>query len=226
MTMETPRSLRARAPRCLLEAGPSGPALPCGDGEGLLAVELLFDPEAGRIQAVRPWTDTDTTLPLLLPLVEPHAHLDKAFSWRPFANPSGEMALAMAANGREAAQRSAHQVLARGEQALEQAWRYGLRAIRSHVDSGWDEEQPSWDALQELQLRWRGRMDLQLCALVPLAHWSTPAGRPWPGAWRRAAACWEGARATVRGGIPPGPGAASAAAAGGAARAGHRSAHR
>ena len=177
MSMQPPRSLRARVPRALLEAEPGGQALPCGDQDGLLAVDLALDPETGRIRSIRPWTGDDGALPLLLPpLVDLHAHLDKAFSWRPFANPSGEMGQAMAANGREAAQRTADQVLARGEQALDRAWRYGLRAIRSHVDSGGGQERPSWDALQELQRRWRGRMELQLCALVPLAHWSTPAG--------------------------------------------------
>jgi cytosine deaminase len=67
-------------------------------------------------------------------------------------------------------------VLERGERALDQAWRYGLRALRSHIDSGGPQEQPSWEALLELQQRWDGRLALQLTALVPLAHWATAEG--------------------------------------------------
>ena len=175
-----PHSLRLRVPRALLEPGPqAGRApLPAGDQEGLLAVELQL--AEGRIQHLQAATGPAARWqhwPLALPaLLEPHAHLDKAFSWRAFANPDGSMAGALAANGREAAQRSRAQVLERGERALEQGWRYGLRAIRSHIDSGGPQEQPSWEALQDLRQRWAGRLELQLVALVPLAHWSGAAG--------------------------------------------------
>ena len=86
------------------------------------------------------------------------------------------MAGALAANTAEAGTRTAELVLERGEQALAQAWRYGLRGIRSHIDSGGPQEQPSWEALLELRRRWQGRLELQLAALVPLAHWTTAAG--------------------------------------------------
>ena len=164
------RTLAVRVPRALLENGP------CGDEEGLLGVELEL--RDGRISGVRPLEgDGAQDCPLALPpLVEAHAHLDKAFSWSQFPNRAGSMTQALAANGREAAARTAAQVLERGERALHQAWRYGLRAIRSHVDSGGPQQAPSWEALLALQQRWRGRVDLQLAALVPLAHWSTAAG--------------------------------------------------
>ena len=179
-----PRTLAARIPRALLEpgAGRGGAPLPAGDAEGLLAVQLtLAEGRIGAIQALPPdgrGADRGPEgLPLALPpLLEPHAHLDKAFSWTDFPNRGGSMAGALEANGREAAGRSAAQVLERGERALQQAWRYGLRALRSHIDSGGPQEQPSWEALLALQQRWRGRLDLQLTALVPLAHWATAEG--------------------------------------------------
>ena len=181
MGVAEPERLRLRLPRCLLDPGPGdgGRALPAGDGEGLLAVELNL--AGGRLTAIRALAEQGKggtePLPLALPpLLEPHAHLDKAFSWEAHPNPGGSMAGAMAANRREAGQRTAAQVRERGERALEQAWRQGLRGIRSHIDSGGPQEQPSWEALLELQQRWRQRMELQLVALVPLAHWSTPAG--------------------------------------------------
>jgi len=181
MAVQGPDRLRLLLPRCLLDPGPvrSGRGLPAGDREGLLAVELTL--AEGRIRAIRALAEADPSgperLPLALPpLLEPHAHLDKAFSWGSHPNPEGTMAGALAANTSEAISRTAVQVLERGERALEQAWRHGLRGIRSHIDSGGPQEQPSWEALLELRRRWRGRMALQLVALVPLAHWSTPAG--------------------------------------------------
>ena len=112
--------------------------------------------------------------------MEPHAHLDKAFSGEAFPNPEGTMAGAMEANRHEAAAREGEAVRRRGQRALEQAWRYGVRAIRSHIDSLGPWAAPSWEALAELRGRWRGRVDLQLVALVPLSHWRTAAG-PGPG---------------------------------------------
>jgi cytosine deaminase len=172
--------LAVRVPRALLEpAGlAGGEPLPCGDAEGLLPVALTL--HGDRLVAIRPLPAAvmgGAPLPLALPpLVEPHAHLDKAFSWPSFANWQGSMLGALQANQREAAARTEALVLERGERALRQAWLYGLRAIRSHLDSGGPQERPSWDALLELQRRWRGRVDLQLVALVPMAHWATPAG--------------------------------------------------
>ncbi|MFZ9850630.1 MAG: amidohydrolase family protein [Vulcanococcus sp.] len=181
MAAPGPEHLRLRLPRCLLDPGPegSGRTLPAGDGEGLLAVELRL--AGGRIAAVEALAGNALAgaerLPLALPpLLEPHAHLDKAFSWSHHPNPGGSMAGALAANGAEAARRTAPQVLERGERALRQAWRYGLRGLRSHIDSGGPQAQPSWEALLELRRRWQDRLTLQLAALVPLAHWSTPAG--------------------------------------------------
>ncbi len=160
-----------RIPRLLLD--PGGEKLPAADGQGLVAVTLeLAD---GRIRAIHP--ATAGPLPLALtPLVEPHAHLDKAFSAEDFPNPDGTMDAAMAANAREAAERRAAVVHRRGERALEKAWRYGLRAIRSHIDSLGPWAQPSWEALVDLRSRWQGRVDLQLVALVPVSHWCSAEG--------------------------------------------------
>lgn len=167
-----------RVPRSLLD--PNDRALPCADADGLVCVELSH--ADGRITTVRPCAIADplrlATLPLALtPPVEPHAHLDKAFSAASFPNREGTMEAALQINQREARERTAEQVLERGERALQQAWRYGLRAIRTHVDSLGPAQQPSWDALLELRRRWRERITLQLVALVPLEHWLTPEGR-------------------------------------------------
>ena len=169
-----PQRLALRLPRALLD--PARPDLACGDGDGLLAVELQI--AAGRIAAIRPLPPGQMPLPLAItPPLDAHVHLDKAFSWAEgFANRGGTMAGAMAANLQEGQQRSEEQVLLRGERALDQAWRYGLRGLRSHIDSGAACSEPSWRALLELQQRWRDRLALQLVALAPLDQWGSADG--------------------------------------------------
>ncbi|MFM7549347.1 MAG: cytosine deaminase, partial [Cyanobacteriota bacterium] len=175
MTLEASGHLAARVPRSLLDA--QGAVGPTPDEDGCLAVAL--DWAEGRITSIVP-LDSDRTaapLPLVLtPLVEPHAHLDKVFTASAFPNREGTMQAALAANRREWTARTAEQVLERGERALELAWRQGVRAIRSHLDGGGPVARPSWEALRQLQQRWRGRVELQLVLLAPLQFWSTPEG--------------------------------------------------
>ncbi len=176
--------------RALLPAGPLPPMriprtlldprlrLPAADDQGLVAVRL--EQADGRIRAIHALGERPgegEALPLALtPLVEPHAHLDKAFSGEAFPNPDGTMAGAMAANRREAGTRQPETVRRRGERALNRAWRYGIRAIRSHIDSLGPWAAPSWEELVELRRQWRGRVELQLVALVPVGHWRTAEG--------------------------------------------------
>ena len=172
-----PQTLALQLPRLLLD--PQQRDLPCGNADGLVPVQLRI--ENGRVAAISPLASAGPQrqpLPLALtPLVDAHVHLDKAFTWAAFPNRDGTMAGALAANLAEASQRSGAAVLERAERALEQAWRYGLRALRSHVDSGGPAAESSWEALLDLQERWRGRVELQLVALAPLSQWSEDAGR-------------------------------------------------
>ena len=105
-----------RIPRMLLD--PRDGRLPQGDGDGLVSVVLEI--EAGRIQALHPAPeppDASGTAPeppgspgpplALTPLVEPHAHLDKAFSAARFPNRAGTIAAALAANQAETSCRTA-----------------------------------------------------------------------------------------------------------------------
>ena len=165
-----------RLPRCLLD--PHADHLPAADVDGLVAVRL--QQQGGRIEAILPCGAAEATAPLplaLTPLVEPHAHLDKAYSGASHPNREGTLAGALQANRREAEQRDRETVLERGERALERAWRQGLRAIRSHIDSHGPGAAASWDALTELRRRWAGRVEIELVALVPVAHWGTADGR-------------------------------------------------
>ena len=172
-------TLQAWVPRSLLQ-------LPAGHGpspvtrEGLTPVQLSWRDGRLLVPTVLPSTVLQSDAApqqLVLPrLVDPHVHLDKAFSWGDHPNLSGTYDGALAANLEEHQTRSEAVVLARGEEALQRACRHGLRAMRSHIDSLGPGADPSWRALLQLRERWQGRLDLQLVALVPLAHWQTPAG--------------------------------------------------
>ena len=59
-------------------------------------------------------------------------------------------------------------IRARATRALEKAWRHGVGAMRSHVD--WVEPQipVAWNVLNEIRQEWRGRIELQPVALMPI----------------------------------------------------------
>ena len=167
------------APRCLIvpEADGAQAAVAAqARGDGLVPVELHW--RDGHLTTVR-LVHASTGVPdqLLLPrLVEPHAHLDKAFTWAQAPNLEGTYNGALAANLAEHQTRTTARVRDRAERALQQAFRHGIRAIRSHIDSLGPGADCSWEALLDAQSRWQGRITLQLVALLPIEHWSTTAG--------------------------------------------------
>ncbi len=115
---------------------------------------------------------------LALPrLPEPHAHLDKAFTWNEYPNLKGTYEGALEANFREHKSRNFDRVKHRADRALNQAIRNGIRAIRSHVDSLHPAGEESWNALLDLQSNYRELIELQLVALAPLNYWTTTTGR-------------------------------------------------
>ncbi len=121
-----------------------------------------------------PW---QSSLDLLLPrLVEPHSHLDKAFTWKESPNLDGTYEGALNANLKEHQDRTIQKVRLRAERGLNVALKNGIRAIRSHIDSFGLIGSNSWHALEELQSEWKSLIDLQLVALVPLEYWNTQNG--------------------------------------------------
>lgn len=153
-------------PACLAAAGP-------GDAEGLVRVDLTI---AGRlIEAIGPAGagPADPGLPMLeapglgLPcFVDAHTHLDKGHIWPRAPNPDGSFAGARdtVPVDREA-RWTAHDVSARAEFALDSAYAYGTRAIRTHIDSIGPQTRISWPAMAEVRARWAGRIDLQASPL-------------------------------------------------------------
>ncbi|MFM7170858.1 MAG: amidohydrolase family protein [Cyanobium sp.] len=161
-------------PRCLID--PTLP-LPQADGDGFVRVCLSH--REGQLIRLEPHGGPEPAqgIPLALtPLVEAHAHLDKAFSAPLHANRAGSIGEALRVNTQEAHQRTPDLVAARAERALEQAWRYGLRAIRSHLDSSGAWGEFGWEVLGQARERWAGRVELELVALVPIEHWLSREG--------------------------------------------------
>ena len=165
------------APRGLIELQDGQAPLPPAGVDGLVAVALSW--RNGALHSISP-VEGNHPVPqrLLLPrLVEPHAHLDKAFSWSQAPNLGGTYSGALEANLHEHHARTQVQVRERAERALALAFRQGLRAIRSHVDSVGPGAACSWEALLDAQRCWRERISLQLVALGPIEHWSTADGQ-------------------------------------------------
>ncbi|KZR76766.1 amidohydrolase family protein [Prochlorococcus marinus] len=144
--------------------------------EGLCPLRICW--QDGRLCSFE-LIDADVFSPkrLLLPrLAEPHAHLDKAFTWLEFPNLQGTYGGAMVANFKERQSRTLIEVRQRAERSLKLGLRHGLRAMRSHVDSLGPATDSSWEALLDLQRQWQEMMELQWVALVPIEHWSTREG--------------------------------------------------
>ncbi len=146
------------------------------DAEGLLPLRIGW--EGGRISSLEVAnSESVCDLNLVLPrLVEPHAHIDKAFSWLKAPNLKGTYSNALAANLQELKSRTVLDVRERAKRSLELALSNGLRAIRSHVDSFGPLAEQSWEALVDLQKEFKPLIELQLVALVPLEYWSTQEG--------------------------------------------------
>ena len=170
-----PQPLQIRWPLALLEPGHCRGLEPDGDG----LVNLALTVSGATVSRIEPLPRTARPrLPLALPAaVEPHCHLDKAFTWSQAPNSSGTMAGALEANLREHKRRSAAAVAERMDRALETAWRQGYRALRSHLDLGGRAgSQATWEAVTHTWGVWSDRLQLQAVALAPLEFWSTTAG--------------------------------------------------
>lgn len=164
--------LEAWAPLGLLDFDPSTP-LPDFEKQGMTPVSLAWHQGCLREPKPLPADHAPPSRMVLPRLVDCHVHLDKAYTWQEHPNLSGSYWGALDANLQEHNTRTVACVLQRGERAMERAFANGLRAMRSHVDSGGPGAEPSWDALLALQQRWCSRIDLQLVALVPLAFWGS-----------------------------------------------------
>jgi len=123
--------------------------------------------EGGVVKAIEPSTQPARGT-LLSGLVDAHAHIDKNYTVREVGAAEGDL---FAAIGRMAAHRAgwtADALRARMTRALDDAWRVGTRAMRTHLD--WNEASApaSLAVFEEQREAWRDRIELQFVALTPL----------------------------------------------------------
>ncbi len=113
----------------------------------------------GRIAAIDPAFGPATQTVLPLP-VEPHVHLDKAFTIaRARANKPGLFG-AIEAMAADKANWTADDLRTRITEGMTEAWASGCRAIRSHID--WNDQAVplAWDIAAEVAQDWTSRMPL------------------------------------------------------------------
>ncbi|HEX4249728.1 MAG TPA: amidohydrolase family protein [Pseudonocardia sp.] len=117
-----------------------------------------------------PVADGELELPgwVVLPAaVEPHAHLDKAFSWAASRAPYGDLLSAITAWRAYARELTVEEIRGRARHALTRYLAAGITAVRSHVDVLSDAADPLCGvrALLELREELEDVLDLQVCLL-------------------------------------------------------------
>jgi len=105
---------------------------------------------------------------LSAPFVDIHTHLDKTMTVARMPRRASSLFDAIDMMAKDAANWTQTDVRARASLALEQAYHHGTSAMRSHID--WHQATPpgGFGALSELAADWRGKLHLELAALIPL----------------------------------------------------------
>ena len=121
----------------------------------------------GRITQLEPVAGPANAVMLSLPH-EPHVHLDKTFTaHRCKANKPGLFGAIEAAE-RDKAVWTEADIRSRANRGLNEAFEYGVAALRTHVDWGAPEAPLAWHVLGEAAEAWHGRMVLQRASLSTL----------------------------------------------------------
>ncbi len=122
----------------------------------------------GQVQRINPSDADEPKAWLISAPVDLHTHLDKSYTVGEVGAAQGDLGTAIARMAQHRSTWTADDLHQRMSRALQDAWQHGTRALRTHLD--WVEA-PAPLALAEfeaLRHAWRGRMELQCAALVPL----------------------------------------------------------
>jgi cytosine deaminase len=127
----------------------------------------------GRIAAIDPVAGPASRTVIPLP-VEPHVHLDKAFTIARARAARPGLFGAIEAMAADKARWTADDLRTRITAGLEEAWAAGCRAIRSHID--WtDPGVPlAWEIAAEVAQDWAGRMRVIRSSLSGIDHVGDP----------------------------------------------------
>lgn len=164
---------RARVPASLLASAPPGAESDLDDGL-LLDIRIA----GGAIEAIGPAGQLSSEgVPVVdlggrhvwPTLVDVHAHLDKAHVIDRTQNPGGDFAGARDATSYDRMRYwRAEDVRRRMDFGLRCAEAHGVTAIRTHLDSHDPQGDISWAVFREMRDLWRGRIELQAAALMPI----------------------------------------------------------
>lgn len=137
-----------------------------GAGEAqLFDVTLAGD----RVQAVVPSaSQVQARGTLLSALVEAHAHIDKNYTVQDVGAAEGDLFTAIARMDHHRAGWTGETLRLRMQRALDEAWRAGTRALRTHVDWVQPAAPAALAVFEALRDEWRGRIELQFVSLTPL----------------------------------------------------------
>ena len=136
-------------------------------GDGLMRMDLAISD--GRIALPGPARQSrDLGGRIALPgLIDAHVHLDKTLTVQRTGFARSGLAEAVGLAMADAPNRTAADLTARMDRAIDMAWRQGTVALRTHLDSMTaPDDSPAWQALARMQARWQGRMVLEPVALM------------------------------------------------------------
>ena len=121
----------------------------------------------GRVDSLVP-SDAAANSILLPAFVDAHVHLDKNYSVRKTGAACGDLFTAIGMIQAVFRDATPDDYEARMEQALQDAWRSGTRALRTHID--WMQAEPPMAraVVERLAQAWADRVQLQWSALTPL----------------------------------------------------------
>ena len=127
--------------------------------------------EAGDVISISP-SDEPARGTLLSCLVDAHVHLDKSYTVGAAGAAQGDLAGAIARSAANRLSWTPADLRLRMARALEDAWASGTRAMRTHIDWTSDDMPVALRVFEQLREQWRGRIELQMAALVPLDLWA------------------------------------------------------
>jgi cytosine/creatinine deaminase len=161
-------------PRCLIAARLPAWCRPVGH----TLSDLWLN--AGRVERVTAHDTAATSIaitdlawhlqgaPLLPGLIEPHAHLDKAYTVHRSPPQGPGLLAAIEASHADEIHWSADDLRARAERALRDSLAAGVRLLRTHVSWFAPEAPRAWSVYRELRADWAGRVELECVNISPL----------------------------------------------------------
>ena len=172
--------------RGVLDARLPAWALPHAWPGGSDPAPAMIEFECGRIARLEPsqrtaapregWLDARGA-PVLPGFVEPHVHLDKAFIAHRLRDRRPGLLGGIAATSQDLVHWTDDDLAARARRAATMACEAGVTRLRTHVN-WWQPGAPSsaWRVVGDIAREWRGRLEIERVALMPLQWFADAAG--------------------------------------------------